>query len=359
MNGEGVGSSSTGGGTDLENFMEMEEAKQPTRTDTEATLRMDEDTIEKIASSMKQGASTEQESAKQETANKASDMSPSNLQLCRAVHLDPAGTPSPDPNQNPQVPQPEPASDQNPQVPQPAEPASDQKPQVPHPAADPASDQKPQVPHPADPASDQKPQVPQPAPASDQKPQVPQPAPASEQQGNEQQQTPSGLKLQQCKQEQDDQPDTNIQKSTTNQEKEVYVWKTRAGLEAQLGAELTADLDMQLFKCFSHIEDVKKQALQTEGEMQMEKVLEEVPGETDRGRLLPKPKKEAKPKKEKTWKEIGTEEFAWLDAILGDPADPVKRVPGRLPFIDPHEYLEYLWRSGRADFTDDDVLPPS
>ena len=125
MNGEGVGSSSTGGGTDLENFMEMEEAKQPTRTDTEATLRMDEDTIEKIASSMKQGASTEQESAKQETANKASDMSPSNLQLCRAVHLDPAGTPSPDPNQNPQVPQPEPASDQNPQVPQ-AEPASDQ-----------------------------------------------------------------------------------------------------------------------------------------------------------------------------------------------------------------------------------------
>ena len=38
-----------------------------------------------------------------------------------------------------------------------------------------------------------------------------------------------------------------------------------------------------------------------------EKVLEEVPGETDRGRLLPKPKKEAKPKKEKTWKEIGTE----------------------------------------------------
>ena len=32
---------------------------------------------------------------------------------------------------------------------------------------------------------------------------------------------------------------------------------------------------MQLFKCFSHIEDVKKQALQTEGEMQMSAQVED------------------------------------------------------------------------------------
>ena len=44
--------------------------------------------------------------------------------------------------------------------------------------------------------------------------------------------------------------------------------------------------------------------------------------------------------------------------MLGDPADPSKRIPGRLPFIDLHEYLEYLWRSGRAEFTDDDILLP-
>ena len=41
--------------------------------------------------------------------------------------------------------------------------------------------------------------------------------------------------------------------------------------------------------------------------------------------------------------------------MLKDPEDPTKKVPDRLPFVDPHEYLEYLWRSGRVDVTENDI----
>ena len=40
---------------------------------------------------------------------------------------------------------------------------------------------------------------------------------------------------------------------------------------------------------------------------------------------------------------------------LLDPEDPTKRIEGRLPFIDPHEYLEYLWTTKRIQISDDDI----
>ena len=52
---------------------------------------------------------------------------------------------------------------------------------------------------------------------------------------------------------------------------------------------------------------------------------------------------------------FATEEFAWVDVMLKDLEDPTQKVPGRLPFIDPHEYMEYLWRNERVDVTPNDI----
>ena len=41
------------------------------------------------------------------------------------------------------------------------------------------------------------------------------------------------------------------------------------------------------------------------------------------------------------------------------PEDDAKRVKEKLPFIDPHEYLEYLWQSGRVSVTEEEIGPLS
>ena len=41
--------------------------------------------------------------------------------------------------------------------------------------------------------------------------------------------------------------------------------------------------------------------------------------------------------------------------MLKDAEDPTKKVPARLPFVDPHEYMEYLWWSGRVDVRENDI----
>ena len=53
-----------------------------------------------------------------------------------------------------------------------------------------------------------------------------------------------------------------------------------------------------------------------------------------------------------------TQEFAWVEVPLRDPDHPeddTKRITAKLPFIDPHEYLEYLYRSGRVAVTEADI----
>ena len=47
--------------------------------------------------------------------------------------------------------------------------------------------------------------------------------------------------------------------------------------------------------------------------------------------------------------------IAYIDVPLKDAVDPDVTVREKLPFIDPHEYLEWLWRSGRADVSDEQI----
>ena len=52
-------------------------------------------------------------------------------------------------------------------------------------------------------------------------------------------------------------------------------------------------------------------------------------------------------------------EFAWISVPVLDPEDDNKRVQKTLPFIDPHEYLEFLWRSEHVTISDEQIQPLS
>ena len=52
---------------------------------------------------------------------------------------------------------------------------------------------------------------------------------------------------------------------------------------------------------------------------------------------------------------LWAKDLSWVTCPLLDPSDPTKCIEGRLPFLDPHEYLEYLWSTKRIHISDDEI----
>ena len=49
-------------------------------------------------------------------------------------------------------------------------------------------------------------------------------------------------------------------------------------------------------------------------------------------------------------------DFAWITVPMLDPEDPQKRIHRTLPFLDPHEYIEFVWATERIYISDEEIL---
>ena len=53
-----------------------------------------------------------------------------------------------------------------------------------------------------------------------------------------------------------------------------------------------------------------------------------------------------------------SKDLVWVKVPLLSPSDPTKRVEGKLPMVDPHEYINYLLSTKRVVVSPDDIQMP-